>query len=474
MEATKRYPSTPALSGVNLAIQPGEHVAFLGPSGAGKSTLLRLLNTTAAPTSGAVRFEGRDVGTLRESALRAVRRRIATIYQQYLLVPQLSVLDNVRAGRVGHWGLLKTLWPVAARAEREEVHALLARVGLADKLYERTDRLSGGQQQRVAIARAVYQRPDVLLADEPLAALDPPRAMEILELLLSFASEGITFCLTSHNIEEVLRRFPRVVGLREGRIAFDAKATDVSRELIRALYAPPATSEAPRAPPAPDAEALPAGGLCIGASSGCLAVIVPRALAVFRAKQPAIRVAVRARTSAELLGALTEGHVELALVGRQPEDPRFAWEPIGEDTIVLVAAPHLCAAQQRPLPLAQIAALPRVERPRGSATRALIEASFARAGAPLREDAIAAEVEGHHALRAAVAEGLGYAFFSRASVAADLASGKLVAPRLDLSIRRELFVAWRKGEELTPGAAHFLRVLRELSAPRVRVAGEAR
>ncbi len=471
--ATKRYPGTLALDGVDLVLRQGDHVAFLGPSGAGKSTLLRLLNTTVAPTSGTVRFEGRDVATLGEGELRGVRRRIGTIYQQYLLVPQLSVLDNVRAGRVGHWGLLRTLWPVASRAEREEIHALLARVRLAEKLYERTDRLSGGQQQRVAIARAVYQRPDVLLADEPLAALDPASAEELLELLLSFTGEGITFCLTSHDLEVVLRHFPRVVGLREGRIAFDAKATDVSRELLGSLYASPrAFGQVPRVQPAPAVASLPEGQLTIGAGSAPLEAVVPRALAAFRKEQPAVRVSVRAGPTAEHLAALAQGHIDLALVGLRPEGPQTSWEPIAEDTIVLVAAPHLRAGGRRPLSLAEAAALPRVERPRGSATRELVEACFARAGTPLREDMIAAEVDGAHALRAAVAEGLGCAFFSYAGVAADLASGKLVELRLDLAIRRELFAAWRAGEALTPEAAAFLNVLRALSAPRTRAAGE--
>ncbi|MBN1204109.1 MAG: ATP-binding cassette domain-containing protein [Myxococcaceae bacterium] len=472
--AAKRYPGITALDGVDLALRAGEHVAFLGPSGAGKSTLLRLLNTSAAPSSGAVRFEGRDVATLGEGELRAVRRRIGTIYQQYLLVPQLSVLDNVRAGRVGSWGLLRTLWPVASRAEREEIHALLARVGLAEKLYERADRLSGGQQQRVAIARAVYQRPDVLVADEPLAALDPTRAEELLELLLSFADEGITFCLTSHDLDVVLRHFPRVVGLREGKIAFDVKAAGVSREHIRALYASPrAVGQVPRAPPSVAAVPLPAGGLTIGAASAPLEALVPRALAAFRKEQPAIRVGVRGGPTVEQLDALAQGRIELALVGLQPEGEKLGWEPIAEDVIVLVASPHLRAVSRRSLSLAEVSALPRVERPRGSATRELVEACFARAGTPLREEVIVAEVDGAHALRAAVAEGLGCAFFSQASVAAELSSGKLVELRLELSIRRELFVAWRAGEALTPEASAFLNVLRALSASRALAVGEA-
>src|SRR5919106_510844 len=183
----KRYPRADALVDVNHSLYPGERVAFIGPSGAGKSTLLRILNTTAAPTSGQIRFDGRDVARVGERELRRIRRRIATIYQQYHLVPQLSVLDNVRAGRVGRWGLSRTLLPFTSSAERRTVWALLERVGIPEKLYERVDRLSGGQQQRVAIARALYQEPDVLLADEPLAALDPPRAEKLLELLLALA-----------------------------------------------------------------------------------------------------------------------------------------------------------------------------------------------------------------------------------------------------------------------------------------------
>ncbi len=473
VSAAKHYPGTSALEGVDLALRPGEHVAFLGPSGAGKSTLVRLLNTTAAPSSGSVRFEGRDIATLGERELRAVRRRIGTIYQQYLLVPQLSVLDNVRAGRVGSWGLLRTLWPVASRAEREEVHALLARVGLAEKLYERTDRLSGGQQQRVAIARAVYQRPDVLLADEPLSALDPRRAEELLELLLSFAREGITFCLTSHNLEVVLGHFPRVVGLREGRISFDAKASEVSRELIGALYASPrAFGQVPRRPPSPAVQPLPPGGLSLGASSAPLEALVPRALAAFRETQPAIRVRVVAGATADHLAALAEGRLELALIGLRPEEQGVAWEPIADDVVVLVAAPHVRGLPRQPLSLAQAAALPRVERLRGSGTRELVEACFAQAGEPLKQEAIVAEVDSPHALRAAVAEGLGCAFLSRASVVADLTSGKLVELRLDLAIRRELFAAWRAGSALAPEAAAFLDTLRGLAAPRARASGE--
>src|ERR671937_758852 len=133
----KKYPGADALAEVNLSLHRGERVAFIGPSGAGKSTLLRVLNTTALPTKGEVRFDGRDVARASERELRRIRRRIATIYQQYQLVPQLSVLDNVRAGGVGRWGLSRTLLPFVPRVEKRSVYAVLERVGVAEKLYER-------------------------------------------------------------------------------------------------------------------------------------------------------------------------------------------------------------------------------------------------------------------------------------------------------------------------------------------------
>jgi DNA-binding transcriptional LysR family regulator len=272
----------------------------------------------------------------------------------------------------------------------------------------------------------------------------------------------------------VLRHFPRIVGLRDGRIAFDAKAADVSRELIGALYASAhAFGQVPRAPPSPATALLPGGGLTIGAASAPLEAIVPRALAAFRKAQPAVRVSVLAGDTADHLAALAQGRLSLALVGRRPEGQRIGWEPIADDEIILVAGPHLHSASRRPLPLAEAAALPRVERQCGSATRELVEACFARAGTPLREDVIVAELGDARALRDAVAEGLGCAFLSRASVAAAVASGELVELRLELAIRRELFVAWREGEALAPEAAAFLDVLRALSTPRAWAVSEA-
>ena len=474
----KRYPAQDALREVNLTLRAGERVAFIGPSGAGKSTLLRVLNTTAVPTSGDFLFEGRRVAIAGERELRRIRRRVGTIYQQYHLVPQLSVLDNVRAGRVGNWGLGRTLSPFASRAERWEVLALLERVGMAEKLYERVDRLSGGQQQRVAIARALYQNPDVLLADEPLAALDPPRAEKLLQLLLSLAGEGRTFCITSHDLDLVLHHFPRVVGMRDGRIAFDCPSRDVTAAMVGALYASPrafaTVEQRPATAAAPPEALLPPDVLTVGASSAPLDALVPRALAAFHAAEPQVKIKVLGGTTEELLDAVRSGTIPLALVGLRPDDADLECEPVANDAILLVASTRLRGFPGHPLALSHVGQLPRVERPAGSATRALVEEWFDRAGAPLSPEAIVAELSTTHALRAAVAEGLGCAFFSYATVAEDLAAGHLVELKVEhLSISRQLFAVRRRGEP-TPAARAFLQTVRSLDRTRARAVGEAR
>jgi phosphonate transport system ATP-binding protein len=472
----KRYPGADALADVNLSIARGERVAFIGPSGAGKSTLLRVLNTTALPTSGALHIDGRDVARAGDRELRRIRRRIATIYQQYHLVPQLSVLDNVRAGRVGRWGMWRTLLPFVPGAEKRAVYAVLERVGIPEKLYERVDRLSGGQQQRVAIARAVYQEPEVLLADEPLAALDPPRAEKLLQLLLELAGEGRTFCITSHDLDLVLQHFPRVVGLRDGRVAFDCPSREISAAMVGQLYASPRAfaRAGAAAAPAGSPPLLPPEVLSIGASSAPLDALVPRALAAFRAAEPAVRVKVQGGTTQELLDAVRAGRLPLALVGLRADDPELECEPVADDAILLVASTRLRGLPGHPLALSQVGHLPRVERPPGSATRALVEEWFERAGVPLAPEAIAAELSTTHALRAAVAEGLGCAFFSRATVAEDLAAGHLVELKVEhLAISRQLFAVRRRGAS-TPAVGAFLETVRTLAGAQARAASEGR
>lgn len=234
-----RFGEHRALEHVDLEVQPGEALALVGPSGAGKTTLLRLLNATARPDEGQVLVDGADLARLGERELRALRARTGLIAQDLGLVPNLRVVRNVLCGRLGRDGFFsgvrRVLWP--RRAELVEVLALLERLGIPEKLYQRTDELSGGQMQRVAIARALHQEPGALLADEPLSGLDPTRARETLELLLDVARErGLTLVLSMHDIALARELVPRLVGLRHGRVEFDRATADIGPERFEALY----------------------------------------------------------------------------------------------------------------------------------------------------------------------------------------------------------------------------------------------
>lgn len=229
-----------ALAGLTFDVQKGERVALLGPSGAGKTTLFRLLNATLRPTSGNLRFDGRDLTAMSGSDLRATRRRIGTIYQQPHLVPALSAVDNALCGRLGSWSLMHTLRNIIrpSQGDNKQALAALESVGLTDKQNARADELSGGQQQRLTIARVLMQDPDVILADEPFASLDPALTETVGLLLMNLVTNGKrTLVATMHDVELALHLFPRIIGIREGRIVFDKPAAKVDRESINALYA---------------------------------------------------------------------------------------------------------------------------------------------------------------------------------------------------------------------------------------------
>ena len=243
---TSRGGQVTALDGVSLQVAPGERVVVLGPSGAGKTTLFSLLNTTLRPGGGTVEFEGVDVGALSRRELRVVRRRIGTVFQQPRLVPSLSVRQNALLGRVGHWSFAAALgaWVRPARGDLQRVDAALDAVGLLHRASARGDELSGGEQQRVAIARVLVQEPSAVLADEPFASLDPTLREGMAGLLLGVAARGRTLVAVMHDVDFALRHFPRVVGLRAGRVAFDLPAAEVSPALLEELY-PGSAPESP-------------------------------------------------------------------------------------------------------------------------------------------------------------------------------------------------------------------------------------
>jgi len=251
----KRYPSrrgdVSSLTAVSVDIAKGERVAVIGPSGAGKTTLFRLLNGTLRPSAGTLRFDGTDVAGLSPREARAMRRRIGTIHQQSLLVPSLTVLENTLCGALGSWSLLRAVRTAIspARSDVERAMAALERVGLTPKREARADELSGGQQQRVAIARLVMQDPEVVLADEPFASLDPALTDSVAALLLGLADAGRTLVCTLHDVELALRLFPRIIALRAGRVAFDARSDAVSPDALDRLYRGAPAGVAEPAPP---------------------------------------------------------------------------------------------------------------------------------------------------------------------------------------------------------------------------------
>jgi len=231
------YDRHSALDGFDLEVSAGERVALVGPSGAGKTTALRLSTGGIRPTSGTVQVLGLDLGRATPEQLRDIRRRVGTVYQHLNLVGPLRVIHNVNAGRLGWWSRTRALRSLVKPVQVDVARAALARVGIADKLFERTDRLSGGEQQRVALARVLVQEPELILADEPVSSLDPARAEEVMDLLSEVvADRGRALLVSLHDFGLARRRCDRIVGVRDGRVAFDLPATEVTDELGDALY----------------------------------------------------------------------------------------------------------------------------------------------------------------------------------------------------------------------------------------------
>jgi phosphonate transport system ATP-binding protein len=232
----KRYGAMPAVDGVSLTVMTGEAVALVGPSGAGKTTLLSLMAGAVALDVGRVSLHGADLAGLRPG--RELARLVGVVAQQYDLVPTLSALQNVLVGRLGEWGFWRSMVSLAFPRDEKLALACLERVGIADRAAQRAGRLSGGEQQRVAIARVLLQDPAVILADEPVASLDPARAEDVLGLLVGIARDrGKTLVASMHAVDLARTHLDRLVGVRNGAVQFDLAPAEVSEAMLADLYA---------------------------------------------------------------------------------------------------------------------------------------------------------------------------------------------------------------------------------------------
>ncbi len=234
----KTYPNgTQALDGITLDIERGEFVVLIGLSGSGKSTLLRCINRLVEPTSGRVIFDGADVTAAGGPELRRIRRRIGMIFQQFNLVRRISVFGNVLAGRLGYRSTWRTIAARPTRSDTALAFENLSRVGIVEKAFQRADALSGGQQQRVGIARALMQEPELMLADEPVASLDPATSHSVMKYLEEInKKDGITVICSLHFLSLARRYGTRVIALKGGKVAFDGKPAAIDEAKFREIY----------------------------------------------------------------------------------------------------------------------------------------------------------------------------------------------------------------------------------------------
>ncbi|MBC3345671.1 ATP-binding cassette domain-containing protein [Pseudomonas sp. SWRI196] len=246
-----------ALRGVELHIGAGEQVAIIGPSGAGKSSLLNLLGTALPPASGEMQVLGERVWQLSARQRQRLRARIGLIHQAPPLPPRQRVVTAVLAGKLGQWGMGKSLLNLLHPLDVSGARAALTRLDLSDKLFAQCQQLSGGQLQRVGIARVLYQAPEVLLADEPVSAMDPVLAEHTLSVLCRHAREhNVTLVASLHAVDLALAHFSRIIGLRDGQILFDLPTDAVDRERLDKLYANEQLQPSP-APPSPLSVQIP-------------------------------------------------------------------------------------------------------------------------------------------------------------------------------------------------------------------------
>lgn len=236
-QVSKTFGETRAVDRVTLDVRPGEMVGVIGRSGAGKSTLLRLVNRLIDPTAGRVLFGETDVTAMRGRELRLWRARTAMIFQQFNLVPRLDVLTNVLIGRISARGTVPSMAKIFSDEERTLALRALDRLGLVPQALQRAETLSGGQQQRVAIARALVQQPRVVLADEPIASLDPVSAEVVMTSLRQIHErDGLTVICNLHTLDTARSYCDRVIGMLRGRVVFDGPAHELTGQTVRDIY----------------------------------------------------------------------------------------------------------------------------------------------------------------------------------------------------------------------------------------------
>ena len=264
-QVTKSFKTRDAVSKVSLDIPQGQMVGVIGRSGAGKSTLLRMINRLSDPTGGRIMFDGQDVTALKGRDLLEWRANCAMVFQQFNLVGRLDVITNVLTGRLFHHGFIRSMLQMFTPAERAFAIQALDRLGMAHTALQQTDTLSGGQMQRVAIARALVQQPRIMLADEPIASLDPMNAKIVMDALRRINQEdGITVICNLHTLDTARSYCDRIIGLMDGRLVFDGTPAQLTHGVARDIYGAEAedafaegmTSTAISAPARPLPEAI--------------------------------------------------------------------------------------------------------------------------------------------------------------------------------------------------------------------------
>lgn len=237
-DVSKIYPNgVKGLDNINLKIDQGEFVAIIGLSGAGKSTLIRTINRMIDITSGKLTVNGKEVNNLKGKELRKFRRKIGMIFQSFNLVTRTSVIKNVLTAKVPDVPFVRSAFSIFTKDEKLQALEALDKVGIVEKAFIRADQLSGGQQQRVALARTLAQNPEIILADEPVAALDPITARRVMEDFRKINKEmNISILINIHHVELALNYADRIIGIRDGKIVYDGKAEDVTEEILDDIY----------------------------------------------------------------------------------------------------------------------------------------------------------------------------------------------------------------------------------------------